>query len=110
MLGLAIAWERGIAKNPCAGVKKLKESSDVGRALKSDEIQRLQMALADEPNRTGAKAILLLMYSGLRHAEVLTLPWSAVDLEAGTIFLSHTKSGRSRSLTVVLCAMHRWRQ
>lgn len=100
MMGLAIAWERGVAKNPCTGIKKLQESSDIGRALKSDEIKRLQMALDAEPNRLGASAVLLLMYSGLRHAEVLTLPWSAVDLKAGTIFLSHTKSGRSRYVTL----------
>ena len=100
MMGLAIAWERGVAKNPCTGIKKLQESSDIGRALKSDEIKRLQMALDAEPNRLGAQAVLLLMYSGLRHAEVLTLPWSAVDLKEGTIFLSHTKSGRSRYVTL----------
>lgn len=100
ILGLAILWERGVVKNPCAGIKKLQESSDVGRALKSDEIKRLQMALDAEPNRLGAQAILLLMYTGLRHAEVLTLPLSAVDLKEGTIFLSHTKSGRSRYVTL----------
>jgi integrase len=100
MLGLAIAWERGIEKNPCTGIKKLQESSDIGRALKSDEIQRLKTALDAEPNRLGASAVLLLMYSGLRHAEVLTLPWSAVDLKEGTIFLSHTKSGKSRHVTL----------
>lgn len=100
IMGLAISWERGVVKNPCTGVKKLQESSDVGRALKSDEIKRLQIALDAEPNRLGAKAVLLLMYSGLRHAEVLTLPWSAVDLKQGTIFLSHTKSGRSRYVTL----------
>jgi integrase len=100
MMGLAVAWERGVVKNPCTGIKKLQESSDVGRALKSDEIKRLQIALDAEPNRLGAKAVLLLMYSGLRHAEVLTLTWSAVDLKEGTIFLSHTKSGRSRYVTL----------
>lgn len=100
MMGLCIAWERGVEKNPCTGIKKLQESSDIGRALKSDEIQRLKTALDAEPNRLGAKAVLLLMYSGLRHAEVLTLPWSAVDLKEGTIFLSHTKSGKSRHVTL----------
>jgi integrase len=100
MMSLAIAWERGVEKNPCTGIKKLQESSDIGRALKSDEIKRLQMALAAEPNRLGASAVLLLMYSGLRHAEVLTLPWTAVDLKEGAIFLSHTKSGKSRTVTL----------
>lgn len=100
MFNLAISWERGIEKNPCAGLTKLKESSDVGRALKPDEINRLEMALRAADNVLGAKALLLLMYSGLRHAEVLTLPWSAVDLAEGTIYLSHTKSGRARLVTL----------
>lgn len=100
MMGLAIAWERGVEKNPCTGIKKLQESTDIGRALKSDEIQRLKTALDAEPNRLGASAVLLLMYSGLRHAEVLTLPWSAVDLKEGSIFLSHTKSGKARHVTL----------
>lgn len=59
MTGPVIAWERGILKNPCTGVKKLQEKSDVGRALKSDEIKRLKMALDAEPNRLGAKEVLL---------------------------------------------------
>jgi integrase len=100
MLNLAIEWERGIEKNVCSGMKKLQESSDVGRALKADEVKRLEAALNAEPNRLGAQAVLLLMYTGLRHAEVLTLPWSAVDLVGGKLFLEHTKSGKSRTVTL----------
>jgi integrase len=100
MLTLAIEWERGVEKNVCRGMKKLQETSDAGRALKADEVQRLTVALRAEPNRLGAQAVLLLMYTGLRHAEVLTLPWSAVDLAEGKVFLAHTKSGKSR--TVIL--------
>ena len=101
IFSLAITWQRVESlSNPCSGLKKLQESSDIGRALKPDEIGRLQMALLAEANVMGAKALLLLMYSGLRHAEVLTLPWSAVDLAEGTIYLSHTKSGRARLVTL----------
>lgn len=100
MLNLAIEWERGIQKNVCAGMKKLQESSDVGRALKPDEVKRLEAALRADPNRLGAAAILLLMYTGLRHSEVLTLPWSAVDFIAGTVYLQHTKAGKSRTVTL----------
>ncbi|WP_141104333.1 tyrosine-type recombinase/integrase [Noviherbaspirillum denitrificans] len=106
MFNLAIAWDRGVEKNPCNGIKKLMETSNVGRALKPDEINRLQAALNADSNVLGARACLLLMYSGLRHAEVLNLPWSAVELtdgkeqSEGRIFLEHTKSGRSRYVTL----------
>lgn len=100
MLNLAVDWDRGLEKNPCNGLKKLRESSNVGRALKPEEITRLQMALKNEPNRLAASALTLLMYSGLRHMEVLTLRWEHVDLEEKQLFLPHTKAGKSRYVSL----------
>jgi integrase len=45
-----------------------------------------------------ASAIKLLLFTGCRRNEVLSLKWDQVRFEEGRIFLPDTKNGRSRSV------------
>jgi len=75
--------------------------------LRSEEIARLLKALDRHPDKSGANAIRLLLYTGSRKHEVLQARWEQFDLGRGvwTKPSAHTKqkrtetclSGRTRS-------------
>ena len=95
---LAEVWGlRPDGSNPCRHVRRFREEkrerflSDaeyarLGAALKAGEEQRL------EPPEVVA-AIRPLMLTGCRRAEILTLQWDHVDLEAGELRLPDSKTG-----------------
>ena len=95
---LAEVWGlRPDGSNPCRHVKRFREEkrerflSDaeygrLGAALKQSEEEEL------EPSSAIA-AIRLLMLTGCRKSEILTLQWRYVDLEAGELRLPDSKTG-----------------
>ncbi|MDE0256331.1 MAG: tyrosine-type recombinase/integrase [Rhodospirillaceae bacterium] len=95
---LAEVWGlRPDGSNPCRHVRRFREEkrerflSDaeyarLGAALKEGEEQRL------EPPEVIA-AVRLLMLTGCRRSEILTLHWDHVDLAAGELRLPDSKTG-----------------
>jgi integrase len=83
--------------NPCRGIEKFPEQGH-DRYLTADEYARLGQAIRDA-ERSGAvprvplTAIRLLLLTGCRPAEILTLEWSAVDLKAAVLRLPDSKTG-----------------
>ena len=83
--------------NPCQSVEKYPERSRE-RFLTDAEFSRLGRVL-DEAVDSGAvpltavTAIRLLMLTGCRKSEILTLRWSDVDLDAGELHLADSKTG-----------------
>ncbi|MDD9993524.1 MAG: site-specific integrase [Rhodospirillales bacterium] len=104
MFSLAAAW--GLVPdgaNPCRGVRKYKEKKRE-RFLTRDEYRRLGMALAQaeaeaEAGVEGAvspyavAALRLLMLTGCRLNEILTLRWDDIDRTAGEFRLRDGKTG-----------------
>ena len=102
MFSLAAAW--GLVPdgtNPCRAVRKYKERKRE-RFLSRDEYRRLGQALAEaeaEAGREGAvspyaiAALRLLMLTGCRLNEILTLRWDDVDRTAGEFRLRDGKTG-----------------
>ncbi len=98
MFKLAEAW--GLAPpggNPCRHVLRYKEGRRE-RFLTEDEYRRLGLALreleAGGPLQARAAAALrLIMLTGCRAGEVLTLRWSDVDRKAGELRLRDAKTG-----------------
>ena len=98
MYRLAEGW--GLApegSNPCRAVEKYPERGRE-RFLTDPEFTRLGQVLAQatedgraSPNAVAA--ILLLMLTGCRKSEILTLRWSDVDLDAGELRLADAKAG-----------------
>jgi integrase len=82
MFNLAID-EGWLHDNPCKKVKKNPETPRE-RYLSSDELVRLLDALAAHPDQNEANAVRLLLLTGARRGEVLSMQWDHIDFEKRT--------------------------
>jgi integrase len=105
MFALAEDWKlRPPASNPCRRAKRYAEHK-VERFLSSDELARLGVALSrleearskpaagDKRMTQPFAAIRLLVLTGCRVGEVLSLRWKDVDYERRSLFLKDSKTG-----------------
>lgn len=97
MFNVAEDWGlRPENSNPCRRVKKFKEKARE-RFLSQDELARLGEALALAGRRGESPyvlaAIRLLLFTGARLNEILSLEWSQVDLDARLLRLADSKTG-----------------
>ena len=101
MLSLAEAW--GLVpprRNPCRSVRRYKERRRE-RFLTPDEYRRLGRVLAAAAAdgsvlASAVAAVRLLLLTGCRKNEILTLRWDDVDRTAGELRLRDTKTGARR--------------
>ena len=104
MFGLAERWGlRPDASNPAKNIDRYREEKRE-RYLSPEELARLWQGLhSDEASKTASRsaiaAVKLLILTGRRLNEVLTLRWEWIDLDTKVMRLPDTKSGR---LTVSL--------
>lgn len=96
MFNLSEKWgSRPMHSNPCRFVEKYKEQKRE-RYLSGEELARLGQVLGEAEQDEMPSAILairLLMFTGCRLSEILTLKWEQVDFEKGVILLPDTKNG-----------------
>lgn len=98
MLNLAEAWGlRPLHSNPCSHVERYREPKRE-RFLSPAELTKLGEALAEvEDNGSedpaAILAIRLLLLTGARRNEILTLRWEHVDLDNGLLKLPDSKTG-----------------
>ena len=98
MIGQAETW--GLVQegnNPCRQVQRYREGRRE-RFLTDVEFRRLgrvldEMEAADEAPVHAIAAIRLLMLTGCRRNEIMTLRWEDVDLDAGELRLRDAKTG-----------------
>ena len=116
MFALAESWGlRPDGSNPCGTIRKYREHRRE-RFLSMEEFRRLGRVLEEfesegrkrgEPResiRSSAVAALrLLMLTGCRRNEILTLKWEDVDREAGELRLRDSKTG-ARAVPLPHCA------
>ena len=78
--------------NPCRGIKRYRRKGRE-RFLSDDEVGRLSERLAAHESRYPEQAALirLLLLTGCRKSEILTLQWS--DYRDGNLFLRDSKTG-----------------
>ena len=89
---------RDNGSNPCRHIKRYKEQKRE-RFLSPEELSRLSRALKDaEKEQTATPwsiaAIRLLIFTGARLNEILTLKWEYVDFDLKQIRLPDSKTGR----------------
>lgn len=98
-LNLAELWGyRPNHSNPCLHVKKYKENKRE-RFLNQDEINRLIVVLTEEEAQNSSNpwpihAIRLLLLTGCRLNEILTLKWEEVDVDNQCLRLRDSKTGK----------------
>ena len=101
MFKLAVAWGMTPARpNPCRSVKRYTQRG-CERFLSAEEYARLGRALFEAESEgvlmaAAVAAIRLLLLTGCRRNEILTLRWDDVDRTAGELRLRDTKSGPRR--------------
>ena len=81
MFSLAVRWDMR-ADNPCKGIERNLEHYR-RRYLSGEELVRLTTALAEHPDQQAANAIRLLLLTGARRGEVLSMRWADLDLTEG---------------------------
>jgi len=94
------AIDKGIradGSNPVQGVKKFPDNKEM-RFLSSAEFAKLGEAMRAMDNKGispySLAGIRLLMLTGCRKSEILTLKWDHVDFENGCLRLPDSKTGR----------------
>ena len=101
MFNMAEIWElRPDGSNPCRHIRRYREESRE-RFLSVEEFRRLGKVLDDvlvdgSESHSAVTAIRLLMLTGCRLSEILTLRWAHVDLAAGELNLLDTKRAAGR--------------
>jgi excisionase family DNA binding protein len=91
MFNLAITW--GFAsENPVLKIKQYSEKGNVKERVLSEEEETRLLAAAAPHLRP---IILMLLNTGARRNEILTLKWNAVDLKQRTIRLTRLKGGQN---------------
>lgn len=97
-LNLAEVWGyRKDNTNPCRHIKKYKENMRK-RYLSKEELNKLnEVLLLAEANKiimsSAANAIKLLVLTGCRLSEILTLKWEYVDIDSKLLRLPDSKTG-----------------
>jgi len=94
---MQFAVNRDLRKdNPCRGIKRYKDKK-IERFLNSQELVDLGNALveaeADGFNPLAVSVIRMLLLTGARKSEIVTLKWSWVDFERGLLILPDSKTG-----------------
>jgi integrase len=93
---VAEVWgERAPGSNPCRYVGKFREYKRE-RFLSADELMRLADALEGAERKeppSAIAAIRLLILTGCRLSEILSLRWEWIDFERGCLVLPDSKSG-----------------
>ncbi|MFC1491043.1 tyrosine-type recombinase/integrase [Nitrospinota bacterium] len=92
MFNLAIKWE-WLVNNPAQGIERFKEKKR-DRYVKEHELPRLMKAIQVEPDSYIRGFFLLLLLTGARRQEVLTMRWEDIDFELGEWRIPDTKAGR----------------
>ncbi|MGW8158408.1 MAG: tyrosine-type recombinase/integrase [Desulfoprunum sp.] len=90
-------WE---GTNPCIGIRRFTEQSR-DRFLSGDELRRFFEALAQEPSGTARDFFLVSLFTGARRANVLSMQWSDIDLDAASWRIGRTKNGTPQTVALV---------
>lgn len=99
----ATAWG-WLGANPTRGVPKYKEKKRE-RFVEAAEMPRLLAAVRNEKDLDARDAILLMLLTGARKMNVLTMRWSDLRLANATWVIPQTKSGDSLRIPLVPLAV-----
>ncbi len=85
-------------------VRFLRETSEVGRALTDDEVEKLMDAASKSRSRSFPIALTLLLNTGMRVSELRTMRWRQVDLLDRNVQVGQAKTKASERRVIPLNA------
>jgi integrase len=97
MLNVAIKWQL-LEKNPATHQEKFKEGPLRQRYLSKEELPRFLKALDEQEDNLSAAAIKLLLSTGARLHDIVSLKWENFRTDEKTVLLVKCKDGESRVL------------
>lgn len=97
----AILWRVWNKDNPARGITEFAEHSR-DRVLREDEIEKFFSALDEEPKDCFYDLIMLLILTGQRKRNVLSMQWKDVDLIAQTWSIPGEQMKNGQPLTIAL--------
>ncbi len=100
VFGRAIEWGLADPPNPCMGIKRFPEKSR-DRFLKADELPRFFKALNEEPNETIRDFFWILLLTGARRSNVLSMRWQDIDWNTKTWRIPKTKNQEPQVVPLV---------
>jgi site-specific recombinase XerD len=100
--------EELIESNSASRVKRPKVTIPPPKPLSQDEITAVLEAIKEPPSgpeltrkwQRNRRAILLMLYAGLRLGEVVTIKWRDIDLQRGMLTVVKGKGGKSRAVPI----------
>ena len=104
MFNLARTWGFFKGENPAHDIKPFKEYKRE-RFLTPEELEKVNVALLDEPDWRWRTYFPLAFMLGTRKTELLTMRWADIDLTARTWRIPETKAGNSHLLPLPMPAM-----
>ncbi len=104
MFNLAVKWGL-LEKSPAANIDKFKEKPHRERYLTKEELPRFLRAVEGLEDTLSKAAIKLLLFTGGRRGEIVSLQWHQVKFNEQRLFLPNTKNGKSRSIILNSRAM-----
>jgi integrase len=113
-LSAVLKWaqRRGwIADNPARLVAARPENNKRARFLTTDERARLLAACKRSPSAALYPATVMLLATGARLMEIMSLRWRDVDLAAATITIHTSKNGDARRVPLAdeaVAVLRRW--
>ena len=104
-----VEWE-WLEASPIKGIKRLPEPRGRVRFLDDNERAALLRECRKSPAKELYPAVLLLLTTGARKNEVMSLKWSNIDFARGTIAIEDSKNKESRSVPLVGPAVNALRE
>ena len=99
VLQISFDWEL-VEKNVASRIPHYKEENMIENYLNDEELKRFVNVLLTDANRNTCNILLLLLNTGCRVGEILSLRWSDCDLENKVIRITaqNSKSRKMRSI------------
>ena len=97
MFNLAVKWGL-LEKSPATALDRFKEKPHRERYLTKEELPRFLKALDELEDGLSKAAIKLLLFTGGRRGEIISLRYDQLKLNEKRLFLPDTKNGKSRSI------------
>jgi len=104
MFNKGIEWEIHQGENPVIKIELFPEEKRE-RFIQNDELPLLMDSLCEELNPFLKTAFLVLLFTGARKTEVLTMKWEDLDLQASTWRIPHTKTGKPHLIPLAAPAL-----